>query len=150
MAKIDGWSSQLRDSLSLEYLGAPHHPPPLPAGFGAVYAFAVCSTAGESAPCGTGCVLKVGRVRATNKRRFQYSHYRPDGPRSTLARSLVSYPIMWPWLGIDHLDNMTVKQWMLSSLDRLHIFVPDGHPDVLAALEVYARARMGSVFEGAA
>jgi hypothetical protein len=29
------------------------------------------------------------------------------------------------------------------------VFVPDGHPEVLAAMEVYARARTGSVFEGA-
>jgi len=35
------------------------------------------------------------------------------------------------------------------SLDRWHVFVPDGHPEVLAAMEVYARARTGSVFEGA-
>jgi len=39
---------------------------------------------------------------------------------------------------------------MLSNLDRMHVFVPDGYPEVLAAMEVYARARMGSVFEGAA
>lgn len=39
---------------------------------------------------------------------------------------------------------------MLSSLDRVHVFVPDGHREVLAALEVYARARMGSLIEGAA
>lgn len=149
-ARIDGWSPQMRDSLRVEYLPAPHDQPRLPAGFGAVYAFALGVSAGESAPCRAGCVLKVGRVGASNKRRFRYSHYRPDGPSSTLARSLVSYPIMWPWLGIEHLDNANVKQWMLSSLDRLHIFVPDGHPDVLAALEVYTRARIGSVFEGAA
>ena len=106
-ARIDGWSRQLRDGLQLEYLQAPHCLPWLRAGFGAVYAFALSSSAGESAPCRAGCVLKVGRVGASNKRRFRYSHYRPDGPRSTLARSLVSYPIMWPWLGIDHLDNAT-------------------------------------------
>jgi hypothetical protein len=57
---------------------------------------------------------------------------------------------MWPWLGIDHLDDDTVAPWMPASLHRTHVFVPDGFPEVLAALEVYARARMGSVFESAA
>jgi hypothetical protein len=85
-AGIADWSRQLRDSLHLEYLQAPHCPPWLPAGFGAVYAFALCSTAGESAPCRAGSVLKVGRVEATNKRRFRHSHYLPDGPRSRSPR----------------------------------------------------------------
>lgn len=149
-AHIAGWSDELRTELCPETLPAPHMPPRLWPGYGAVYAFALSAEAGTSVPCGAGCVLKVGRVSASNGRRFRHSHYKPDGPRSTLARSLVAYPILWPWLGIHHLDNGTVRQWMLSSLDRVHIFVPDGHPEVLAALEVYARARMGSVFEGAA
>src|SRR5258708_11039160 len=121
-AKIKGWSDQLQDELLYEQLLAPHSPPRLPQGFGAVYAFALSTSAGESAPCGAGCVVKVGRVGVGNEKRFRYSHYRPDGPPSTLARSLVAYPIMWPWLGIDPLDNDTVKQWMLSNLDRLHMF----------------------------
>jgi hypothetical protein len=149
-AGIDGWSGRLQDALLHELLPAPHRPPNLREGFAAVYAFAVSAQAGEFAPCRAGCVLKVGRVGASNRRRFTSSHYRPDGPPSTLARSLVKYRIMWPWLGIDHLDNDAVKQWMLDNLDRWHVFVPAGHPQVLAALEVYARARMGSVFEGAA
>lgn len=57
---------------------------------------------------------------------------------------------MWSWLGIEHLDERNVKSWMLFNLDRMHIFVPDGHPVVVASLEVYVRARVGSVFEGAA
>ncbi|MGH9116148.1 MAG: hypothetical protein ACRDWW_10015, partial [Acidimicrobiales bacterium] len=69
---------------------------------------------------------------------------------STLAKSLVSYKIMWPWLGIGILDHSTVKAWMLGHLDRFHFFVPAGHDAVLASLEVYIRARVGSVFEGAA
>ena len=52
--------------------------------------------------------------------------------------------------GIEHLDERNVKSWMLSNLDRMHIFVPDGHPVVAASLEVYVRVRIGSVFEGAA
>ena len=42
-----------------------------------------------------------------------------------------------------------VKPWMLSKHDRLHIYVPAG-PVVLASLEMYLRARIGSVFKGSA
>ena len=45
-AGIDGWSRQLRDSLRLEYLLAPHSQPKLPTGYGAVYAFALSSRSG--------------------------------------------------------------------------------------------------------
>jgi hypothetical protein len=38
----------------------------------------------------------------------------------------------------------------LAHLDRAHFYVPAGHDLVLASLEVYVRARVGSVFEGAA
>lgn len=54
---------------------------------------------------------------------------------------------MWPWLGIEALDTSTVEGWMLTNLDRAHLYVPAGHDVVLASLEVYDRARVGSVFE---
>ncbi len=38
---------------------------------------------------------------------------------------------------------------MLARLDRMHFFIPAGHSRVLGVLEVYVRARTGSVFEGA-
>jgi hypothetical protein len=53
-AKIDGWSGQVRGSLRVEYRSAPHRPPPLPAGFGAAYAFALCPTADKSVLCRAG------------------------------------------------------------------------------------------------
>lgn len=39
---------------------------------------------------------------------------------------------------------------MLRSLDRLHFYLPADRAEVVAELEVYVRARVGSVFEGAA
>jgi histidinol dehydrogenase len=57
---------------------------------------------------------------------------------------------MWPWLGVDQLDPGSVKGWMLRSLERVHFYVPAGRHEILAELEVYVRARVGSVFEGAA
>lgn len=80
--------------------------------------------------------------------RFSYQHY-GTAALSTPAKSLLRYRIMW-WLGIDELDESSVKLWMLSHLDRVHFYVPAGHDLVLASLEVYVRARFGSVFKGAA
>ena len=113
----------------------------------AVYVFAFGSFAGQSAPCGTGTVLKVGR--ATSPMRFTYMHYNPRSSNSNLAKSLLTYPILWPWLGIQYLDAESVGEWIRTRLDRAHFFVPLGHPKVLAALEVYIRDHVGSVFEGA-
>jgi hypothetical protein len=141
---LTGWPCELKTEL----LRAPHTPVGLPAGYGAVYAFVLAQP--WLAPCGAGTVLKVGRVGARSDARFRSQHYNPRSAGSTLANSLLTYQIVWPWLGIEHLTEADVKSWMLTNLDRTHIFVPDGHPAVLASLEVYVRARIGSVFEGAA
>jgi hypothetical protein len=94
-------------------------------------------------------VLKVGRAGPNSDARFRSQHYTTSG-RSTLAKSLLKHRILWPWLGIADLDETTVKPWMLASHGRLHIFVAGGSPLVLEALEMYVRARIGSVFEGSA
>jgi hypothetical protein len=145
IARVEGWPCKIR----AEILPAPHQYPRLPPGFGAVYVFALGSDYGSGTQAGTGAVLKVGRVGPASGPRFTYQHYGSSAP-STLAKSLVRYRIMWPWLGIDELDDSTVKVWMLTHLDRAHFYVAAGHDAVLASLEVYVRARVGSVFEGAA
>ena len=96
-AGIEGWPCQLRPEILL----ARHQKPTLPPGDAAVYVFAISATYGRSAPCGPGTVLKVGRVGPRNTGRFTYSHYNPTARHiSTLAQSLLAYPILWPWLGI--------------------------------------------------
>lgn len=140
-ANVEGWPCEI----GAEILAAPHHHPHLPEGFGAVYVFALGHDYGQGTPAGAGAVLKVGRVGPASGARFSYQHYGPSA-RSTLAKSLVRYRIMWPWLGIDTIDDSSVKSWMLSHLDRVHFYVPAGHDLVLASLEVYVRARVGSVF----
>ena len=142
-AGIPGWPCELR----AETLRAPHHPPPLPVSSAAVYMFALHGS--STAPGGAGLVLKVGKVGPNSRPRFAFQHY-GLAARSTLAGSLLRYPIMWPWLGVQNLAEATVRSWMLSNLDRGHIYVPGDAPEVLASLEVYVRARVGSVFEGAA
>ena len=62
-AAINGWPCRLRT----EVLPAPHAPPVLPAGHGAVYAFAL--TDALPAPCEAGTVLKVGRIGARSEAR---------------------------------------------------------------------------------
>lgn len=138
---IDGWPCGLHG----EVLPAPHRQAALWPGFGAVYAFAL--SARTTSAAGAGMVLKVGKVGPNSDARFRSQHYTTSG-RSTLARSLLAHRILWPWLGISELDDASVKQWMLSNLGRMHIYVPAGSPLVITALEMYVRARIGSVFEG--
>jgi hypothetical protein len=142
-AGIDGWPCPVR----FETLPAPHQRPSLPPDEAAVYAFTLSAAAGHLAPCGVGTALMVGKARANNERRFRHLHYDGTSDPSTLAGSLLAHPIMWPWLGITHLDEETVGEWMLASLDRTHFFIPAGHPRVRDALAVYVRGTAGSVFQ---
>lgn len=144
-AQIEGWPS----AVETELLPAPHRAPALRSGFGAVYVFALSASYGVSVPAGPGAVLKVGRVGGRSGPRFTYQHYGVQA-RSTLARSLIKYRVMWPWLGITSLDEASVAEWMRRHLDRVHFYVPDDRAVVIESLEVYIRARVGSVFEGAA
>jgi hypothetical protein len=140
---IDGWPCQLRG----EVLPAPHLQPGLRPGFGAVYAFAL--SARTTSEAGAGMVLKVGKVGPNSDARFRSQHYGLSAG-FTLAKSLLGHQVVWPWLVIDQLDTTSVKPWMLANLDRLHIFVPASSLTVLPVLEMYVRARVGSVFEGSA
>lgn len=140
---IGGWPCRLHGEL----LPAPHRQTGLRSGFGAVYAFALSTRTTSAA--GAGMVLKVGKVGPNSDARFRSQHYTLSA-RSTLAKSLLTHRILWPWLGISQLDEATVKPWMLSNLDRMHIYVPATSLLVLVALELYVRARIGSVFEGSA
>ena len=51
--------------------------------------------------------------------------------------------------GDPHLNAEAVENWMLANLDRIHFFMPGNRAQVRAALEVYGRGRVGSVFESA-
>lgn len=141
---MPGWPARL----GTEYLPAPHDAKRLRRGHGAVYVFALADL--EHA-AGAGHVLKVGRVGSNSNARFQSQHYSPASARSTLANSLITYPLLWPWLGIDHLDASTVRDWMLAHLDRANVYVPAASSELIPHLEMYVRARLGgSVYEGSA
>jgi hypothetical protein len=142
--RLPGWPSDLLPEL----LPAPHRPKALNSGHGAVYIFALADHSTSQA--GAGRVLKVGRVGPNSNARFQSQHYAPASARSNLANSLIKYPALWPWLGIDLLDQGNVKDWMLANLDRANIYVPEASADLIPHLEMYVRARLGSVYEGSA
>lgn len=138
------------NDLDIEYLAAPHEAHALHAGHGAVYVFALADS--HESPARPGTVLKVGRVGPKSNARFQSQHYSPSSARSGLARSLLRYKLLWPWLGIEALDESTVRDWMLTHLDRANVYVPESvDEEILRHLEMYLRARLGgSVFEGSA
>ena len=141
-AEIEGWPCPVR----FETLPAPHERPQLPPDEAAVYAFTLSAVAGHSAPCGPGTVLMVGKARANKEERFRNAHYDRTKDPSTLAGNLLAHRILWPWLGISHLDEASIGEWMLTSLDRTHFFIPVGHPRIRDALAVYVRGTAGSVF----
>lgn len=142
--RLSGWPADLAS----EYLPAPHRPTALRTDCGAVYIFALAAHTKGAA--GAGRVLKVGRVGPNSNARFQSQHYAPGSARSTLAKSIIKYEVLWPWLGIDNVDASTVRQWMLANLDRTNVYVPAASTALVPSLEMYIRARLGSVYEGAA
>ena len=127
---------------------APHVPPSLPSGKGAVYVFSLSGRWGARSPAGPNRVLKVGKVGANSNPRFQYQHYNPRSAMSTLASSLLANRVLWPYLGNPNISETTIGVWMKQHLDRDHFFVAAAEADVRSMLEVYLRARLGPVFEG--
>jgi hypothetical protein len=138
-ARTAGWQCEMQG----EVLLGPHRPPSsLRAGFGAVYAFALRSS--STAPAGGGRVLKGARRDRTawrGSRRSTTLLGRPD--RRSRGASPGTHPV--PWLGITAADAASIRSWMTVNLDRLHIFVRQPSPELLTTVELYVRARIGSV-----
>lgn len=144
-AGIKGWPCELR----VERQQAPHEPHSLSGGWSAVYVFMLSESYGRGVPAGPFRVLKVGKAGPRSNARFQSQHYGTSAP-STLAKSLTTYRTLWPWLGIADGDLSDIRRWMCDRLGRVDIYVPGDRGEVLSELETYVRARVGSVFEGAA
>lgn len=137
--------------LRIDHHPAPHVSPPLPGGWGAVYLFALCERHGTNCEAGPHRVLKVGKAGPSSGPRFQYQHYSPRSARSNLARSLLAHRVLWPYLGIENLDETSVALWLKNNTDRFSIYIPaSDYPAVAATLETYVRGVLGSVFEGSA
>jgi hypothetical protein len=70
-------------------------------------------------------------------------------PRWSLPRGNTLVPSRWQAAGNAAPDSRLGADWMRSSLDRIDIFISAGPSHVLATLEVYICARVGSAFERA-
>jgi hypothetical protein len=75
-------------------------------------------------------------------------HYSPTAAQSTLARSLLGTPILWPYLGITGLTVSEVAEWIRRNMDRENFYLPAGESEALKNLEWYLRGNLGPVFEG--
>lgn len=143
LGSLKGWPT----SIEYERLPAPHRQTGLRTDHGAVYVFATGSELAARADCGWRA-LKVGRVGPRSDARFRSQHYRPGSARSTLAGSLLITPVLWSWLGVESLDSSTIKTWMLTNLERHHLYVPQDSAELIPMLERFVRGRLGPVFEG--
>jgi hypothetical protein len=132
-----------------ESVRAPHKPPPkLPKGKCAVYVFSLATAHGRTCRAGPRRVLKVGKVGPNSHARFSHQHYKVGSARSTLADSLTTFRVLWPYLGIKDLPVDDAGKWLQANTDRDHFFVDAGKPDLLSQLEVYLKGILGPVFEG--
>lgn len=130
---------------------APHKPPPLPSGWGAIYLFVLSDVFGSGCEAGPHRVLKVGRTSPNSLPRFTYQHYSYKAAGSTLAKSLLRHKVLWPFLGIANLNESTVGDWIRQNTYRLSIFIPAAdYPLISPTLETFVRGTLGSVFEGSA
>ena len=66
---------------------------------------------------------------------------------SEFSHHLLAEGVLWPYLGIEQLDQAGIKAWMCKYLDRDHIFVA-GQPGLEREIERYFHGRLGPVFEG--
>ncbi len=127
---------------------APHVPHPLGPGTCAVYVFSLSESYGKSCPAGPHRVLKVGKAGPKSNARFQSQHYSAKAAPSTLAASLVTARILWPYLGVHNLTEDQVGGWIRANCDRDNFYILATSEFGLGQLEQYMRAMLGPVFEG--
>jgi hypothetical protein len=121
----------------------PHKTKDLPSGAGAVYVFSLCPH--STAPAGPGRVLKVGKAGANSNARFRYQHYAAGSAMSTLAGAIENNPLLWGYLSYPG-PSTEVGTWIRENTDRDNFYFKN--PELIGLFEVYAKARMGPVFEG--
>lgn len=120
----------------------------LPKGKCAVYVFSLTHDYGSKCPAGAHRAIKVGKVGEKSNPRFQYQHYKPKSNQSTVGGRLLTYPVLWPYLGIASLEGGQVEDWLKSNTDRDHFFLDGNQLLIRDALEVYLKGLLGPVFEG--
>jgi len=121
---------------------APHKAKDLPLGMGAVYIFSLSPTIISKS--GAGRVLKVGKAGPNSNPRFRYQHYKAGSAMSTLAGAIENNPLLWGYIGFSR--GAIVGDWIREKTDRNNFYFKD--ETLLGLFEVYAKARLGPVFEG--
>jgi hypothetical protein len=120
----------------LQVLAAPHAPSSgLPENKMAVYVFS----------WGDQC-LKVGKVGPNSEARYTSQHYNPKSSNSNLAKSILKNKMK---LGLAHLDETNVGEWIMKETDRINFLIEQklGIP-VLSLLESFLQCRLKPRFEG--
>lgn len=136
-----GLSAEPSD-ISHDLWTAPHKAKDLPLGMGAVYVFSLSATIISQS--GAGRVLKVGKAGSNSNPRFRYQHYNAGSAMSTLAGAIENNPLLWGYIGFSR--GVIVGNWIRENTDRNNFYFKD--EKLLALFEVYAKARLGPVFEG--
>ena len=124
------------DEIILEILPYPHsRPKELPSGKMAVYIFLL----------GDQC-LKIGKAGPKSKARYTSQHYNPNSSRSNLAKSILKGKEQ---LGLDNIDETSVRKWIKDKTDRINILIDEkcGIP-ILSLLESFLQCRLKPKFEG--
>lgn len=150
---IEGFRSALEPlglgcAVEHEHQPAPHKGTALPVGRCAVYVFTLSIKYGAQTQAGANRALKVGKAGVRCSARFQSQHYSPKSAPSTLAATLLKTKVLWPYIGIKSLDELSVRSWIEQNTDRDNFLLraEDGH--LLGKLETYLKGRLGPVFEG--
>ena len=127
---------------------APHKGRKLANGKCAVYVFSLCERYGSGSQAGAHRVLKVGKAGPNSNARFQSQHYNANSAPSTLSGSVLRTQVLWPYLGIESLNNGDVRRWVEESTDRDNFYLVSDDEETLGLLETFLKGRLGPVFEG--
>lgn len=109
--------------------------------------FSLSEVYGATCPAGAHRPLKVGMAGPRSKPRFTYQHYSPASAPSTLAGTLLQARVLWPFLGIEDLDERSSGAWLQEHTNRDHFLPPEDKADILRPLETYVRGRVTSIWE---
>ena len=128
-------ASVYREDIEIEYLEAPHKPPPsLPPGKMAVYGF-----------WHAGDWLKIGLAGPNSNARYTSQHYNPNSAQSTLAASLVRDSRMSK---SPDFNPGAPGDWIKSRCNRVNILLDSKHGGLLLALlEAFLHLRLRPRYE---
>jgi len=129
--------------ITFDSWAAPHSSKDLPPGKAAVYVFSLTGLA--KAPAGINRVIKVGKVGPNSNNRFRYQHYSSGSANSTLAAAIENNPVLWGYIGFPG-NTVNSGDWLRKYTDRNNFYFSDFA--ICGVFEVYARAMLGSIYEG--